>query len=150
MAFPSDLSQRGSFEERALVRAINGNLLERTAPLVFADWLDEHGRTDEAAILRDPRASPVISPFRVLPYWRHSPFFKLLIQAVDPNGLILTRRVKIHDSLHGDVFLAPIRRSYTQILLLDDEEAVLAGIDQWPLLPGEPKPIIRMKNSVQT
>src|SRR5580692_9797222 len=101
-AFPSDLSQRGGPEERAFVRAISGNILDRTGPLAFADWLDENGRTDEAAILRDPRASPVICPFRVLPYSRHAALFKRLLDADpdNPDEVILAKRVWMHHYHH--------------------------------------------------
>jgi hypothetical protein len=32
---------------------------------------------------------------------------------------------------------------FTRIMVLDDVEAVFAGIDRWPLQPGEAVPIVR-------
>jgi uncharacterized protein (TIGR02996 family) len=146
--FPSDrITPRGGDEERAFVFAISGNVADQTAQLVFADWLDEHGRTGEGAILRDSWASPIITPFRVPPYWRKAPLFTRLLRQrpSDPDTAILARRLKLHDEIHGGDFRVKVRERYTRILLLDDVEAVLAGIDRWPLLPREPEPIMRFR-----
>jgi uncharacterized protein (TIGR02996 family) len=147
-AFPSDRSlPRGGDDERAFVFALGFDLMNRMARVVFADWLDEHGRAGEALILRDHAASPVVTPFRVLPYWRDAPFFADLRRRVpiDLDGAILAKRLKVHDQSHGENFRAKPRPGGTRALILDDYEAVLAGIDRWPLLPEEPKPILRVR-----
>ena len=90
-------------EELALLTVIRANPEDDTARLVYADWLDEHDRGDEAQYLRDsvdlvrecaPR-DPVLQPFiltsrlpplrelrgRLRPEWLavvHSPRFDLL------------------------------------------------------------------------
>jgi uncharacterized protein (TIGR02996 family) len=144
--FASDLSTpRGTTEERAFFSAIeSGPAEDRTPRLVFADWLDEHGRTDEGATLRDGRVSPVITPFRILPYWRAAPFFARLlkVQTRDPEMRIVRDRLMAHDQFHGAGFRAAI---FPRLLMLRDDEAVLAGIDLWPLQPGEPEAIVRVK-----
>lgn len=142
--FASDLATpRGTADERAFFFAIERSPLEdRTARLVFADWLDEHGRTDEGAALRDSRVSPVITPFRVLPYWREAPFYARLLK-VETNDFelrIVRNRFMAHDQFHGGGFRAAI---FPRLLMLRDDEASLAGIDQWPLLPGEPELLVR-------
>jgi uncharacterized protein (TIGR02996 family) len=148
--FASDLvTPRGSAEERAFFFVIERNPSEdRTHRLVFADWLDEHGRIDEGAILRDNRVSPVITPFRVLPYWREARFFVRLlkVQTVDPEMRIVRDRLMAHDQFHGGGFRAAI---FPRLLMLRDDEAVLAGIDRWPLQPDEPEPIVRVKKPLE-
>lgn len=147
--FTSDAATpRGSAEERAFFFAVERSPLQELTPrLAFADWLDDHGRTDEAAILRDERLRPVIAPFRVLPYWREAPFFIrfLQLQTDDFETRIVQRRLAAHDQLLGDRrwnAFAELMRP----LVLYDEEAVLMGLDRWPLLPGEPEPIIKSRS----
>jgi uncharacterized protein (TIGR02996 family) len=143
------VTPRGSDEERAFFAAVNANLLDLTARLVFADWLDEHGRTDEGAVLRDRRTSPVITPFRILPYWREARFFTQLRRRAPagPDGAIFARRMAVHDEIHGGGVWASGPGRFTRALVLDDDEAVLVRIDRWALLKGEPRPIIRAKSA---
>jgi hypothetical protein len=62
----------------------------------------------------------VITPFRVVPWWAP--------ESRDGRPAELMARLANH------------RRG---ILVLTDEEAVLARMDRFRLLPGEPKPLIR-------
>lgn len=141
------VAPRGSDDERAFISALTANLLDMTTRLVLADWLDEHGRSDEAEVLRHHRASPIITPFRILPYWREASFFARLRRQTPagPDGAILARRLAVHDEIHGPGVWVKGGQRFTRIMVLDDSEAVLAGIDRWPLQPGEPEPIIRFQ-----
>jgi uncharacterized protein (TIGR02996 family) len=143
------ITARGSDDERAFVRALNANLLDVTARLVFADWLDDHGRSDEAEVVRNRWASPIVTPFRVLPYWRKASFFARLFAARSngPEIASLVRRLAAHDEAHGPGAWVRDGRRPGRILVLGDANAVLAGIDRWPLLDGEMMPIIRMGNT---
>jgi hypothetical protein len=90
---------------------------------------------------------PLITPFRVLLYWRKAEFFVRLLRErpTDPDAAIFARRLKIHDEIHGGNFRAKVRERSPRILLLDDDEAVQAGIDCWPLVAGEPELLLRVR-----
>jgi uncharacterized protein (TIGR02996 family) len=104
------VTPRGTAEERAFFAIERSPLEGRTPRFVFADWLDEHERTDEAATLRDSRVSPVITPFRVLPYWRAAPFYARLlkVRTDDPEMRIVRNRLVVHDEFHGGTIRAAL------------------------------------------
>jgi uncharacterized protein (TIGR02996 family) len=143
------VTPRGSDDERAFVSALNANLLDMTTRLVFADWLDDHGRSDEAEVMRNHWASPIVTPFRVLPYWRKANFFARLQRPTkDPEAALLARRLAVHDEVHGPAVWVRAGARFSRIMILDDAEAMLAGIDKWPLLAEEMPAIIRVSNKV--
>ena len=44
-------------EEMAFIQAIKQTPEDRTTWLVYADWLDDHGRPEEAAVIRKAKAT---------------------------------------------------------------------------------------------
>ena len=75
----------------------------------------------------------LVTPFRVMLRWGRFDFRVLKYRA-------LSKRYADHADAHRYYLCG--RGPDPGVRALTDAEAVLAEIDKWPLLPGEPKPII--------
>lgn len=133
-------------DEDAFLAAIEANLSDTLVRGVFADWLDEAGRHDEAAAWRATADrvpwQTVLSKGRERWSWRQSPTNSYLPPAVPPTCFVPQ---KLWGDLSGGSVVAFVYRDYPipQLALLDliaawvAVEAEKAAVCDWCEGKGE-------------